>query len=188
MSFQETGREERLWRDVARDSKEEAFADWSIPGPRTTSWCVRYINRRNGGPSDHHRWWVSNSGLQPDSWGVQEHETLMKIVDKLGRFDGLDVTNLAGAELIFLRLQLIEYFYSEKGPGGGKGGGKAKDKRSDDGSYKAEAAVFTGMHREYGDVMVAPDLLDYVSREVEKDASVMKQVRKAREERAAANK
>lgn len=93
LSFQETGREERLWRDVARDSKEEAFADWSIPEPRTTSWCVRYINRRNGGPSDHNRWWVSNNGLQPDSWGVQEHETLMKIVDKLGRFDGLDVTD-----------------------------------------------------------------------------------------------
>jgi len=36
--------------------------------------------------------------------------------------------------------------------------------------------------------MVAPELLDYVSKEVEKDASVMKQVRKPREERAAASK
>ena len=33
--------------------------------------------------------------------------------------------------------------------------------------------------------MVAPDLMDYVSREVEQEASIMKQ---AREERAAVNK
>jgi hypothetical protein len=36
--------------------------------------------------------------------------------------------------------------------------------------------------------MVAPDLLEYVSKEVERDAAVLKQVRKAREERAAASK
>ena len=34
--------------------------------------------------------------------------------------------------------------------------------------------------------MVCPDLLDYVSKEVEREAAVMKQVRKAREERALA--
>jgi len=36
--------------------------------------------------------------------------------------------------------------------------------------------------------MVAPDLLSYVAKEVEQEVSVMKQVRKAREERAAASK
>ena len=36
--------------------------------------------------------------------------------------------------------------------------------------------------------MVAPNLLEYVAKEVEGEASVMKQVRKAREERAAASK
>ena len=131
---------------------------------------------------------MQNNGLQQDSWGVQEHDNLSKIIDRLGRYDGLDLANIAGAELIFRRLQLIEYFYSEKGPGGGKGSGKGekKDKKSDDGNYKAEAAVFAGSHREFGDTMVAPELLDYVSKEIEKDASVMKQVRKAREERQAA--
>ena len=34
-----------------------------------------------------------------------------------------------------------------------------------------------------GEAMIAPSLLDYVAKEVERDASVMKQVRKAREER-----
>ena len=89
--------------------------------------------------------------------------------------------------MIFRRLQLIEYFYSEKGPGGGKGTSRGKDKK-EEGSYKAEAAVFAGSHREFGDTMVAPELMEYVSKEIEKDASVMKQVRKAREERQAASK
>ena len=83
---------------------------------------------------------------------------------------------------------MIEYFYSEKGPGGGKGSGKAKDKKAEDGSYKSEAAIFSGTHREFGDTMIAPDLLEYVSKEVERDAAILKQVRKAREERAAASK
>ena len=48
--------------------------------------------------------------------------------------------------------------------------------------------MFAGSHREFGDTMVAPELLDYVSKEIEKDASVMKQVRKAREERQAVAK
>ncbi|CAL1154417.1 unnamed protein product [Cladocopium goreaui] len=151
LTFAGTTREERQWRDVAKESHEEKIED---------------------------------------SWGVQEHDNLSKIIDRLGRYDGLDLANIAGAELIFRRLQLIEYFYSEKGPGGGKGSGKGekKDKKSDDGNYKAEAAVFAGSHREFGDTMVAPELLDYVSKEIEKDASVMKQVRKAREERQAAAK
>ena len=192
IDFQGLTREERLWRDVSKDSQQEDLKDWTVPGPRTASWCVKYLNRKSGGPPDHHKWWVSTNGLQADSWGVAEHENLMKIVDRLGRFDGLDLANLAGVELLFRRLQLIEYFWSEKGPGGGRGHGKgnkeSKDRKPDDLSYRAEAAVFTGTHREYGDVMISPDLLEYVSKEIEKDASIMKQVRKAREERAAASK
>ena len=188
VTFQELSRNERIWRDVAKDVHEEPFDDWGVPGPRTTRWCVQFLNRRNGGPVDHHRWWMSNLGLQSDSWGVAEHENLMKIVDKMGRYDGLDLTNLASAEMAFRRLQLIEYFYSDKGPGGGKGGGKAKEKKTDDLSYKSEAAIFSGTHREFGDTMIAPELLEYVSKEVERDAAILKQVRKAREKRAAASK
>lgn len=190
VSFQGLSRVERVWRDVAKELSQEAFEDWSVPGPRTSFWCCQFLNRRNGGPTDHHKWWVTNNNLTSEMWGVVEHENLTKMLDKLGRYDGLDLSNLAGAEMAFRRLQLIEYFYSDKGPGSGKGSGKSKekDKKSDDLSYKAEAAIFTGTHREFGDTMVCPDLLKYVSKEVERDAAVLKQVRKAREERTAAAK
>ena len=190
IKMQDQRREERTWREVSAELREEKFDDWAIPGPRTSLWCSRFLNRRNGGPLDHHRWWVSTHNLKPDSWGVAEHESLMKIVDKLGRYDGLDLSNVAGAELAFRRLQLIEYFYSERGPGSGKGTGKAKPEKGqgDETLYKMESSIFSGTHKEFGDTMVSPDLMDFVSKEVEREASIMKQVRKAREERAAASK
>lgn len=191
ISFQDVERAERQWRDVSKEVKEEPFDDWVVPGPRTSQWCIRFLNRRNGGPTDHHRWWVQNHSLKSDSWGVSEHDTLMKIIDKLGRYDGLDLSNLAGAELAFRRLQLIEFIYSERGPGGGKAAGKGDKKDKNDGMasmQQHEATIFSGSHKEFGDVMVAPLLLDYVAKEVEGEAAVLKQVRKAREERAAVNK
>lgn len=65
---------------------------------------------------DHRKWWMHTHSLRSDSWGAAEHESLLKIVEKLGRFDGLDLANVAGAEVAFRRLQLIEYYYSDRGP------------------------------------------------------------------------
>ena len=77
-ALQGVRREERQWRDVSKEIREERIEDWNVPGPRTSSWCVRFLNRRS--PSDH-RWWTQNHALKPD--GVAEHGNLMKILDKL---------------------------------------------------------------------------------------------------------
>eukprot|EP00959_Pyramimonas_sp_CCMP1952_P064301 1342829-Pyramimonas_sp.AAC.1 len=45
-----------------------------------------------------------------------------------------------------------------------------------------------GAHKEFGDLLLDPQLFDYVAKEVERDAQVMNQVRKAREERVLARK
>jgi hypothetical protein len=82
---------------------------------------------------------------------------------------------------------LVEFSYSERGPApppkteGDKKKGHGKSARI--GMYD-ESSIFMGSHKEFGDVMVCPDLLDYVTKEVEREASVMKQIRKAREERS----
>ena len=75
-------------------------------------------------------------------------------------------------------------FDSDQGPGASKGGGKGDKKKDDDTLYRLESTVFSGTHREFGDVMVCPELVEYVSKEVEREASIMKQVRKACEQRA----
>ena len=48
-----------------------------------------------------------------------------------------------------------------------------------------EAAVFTGAAKEDGRSMICPLLLERVSKQVERDAGILKQIRKAQEERRA---
>ena len=96
------------------------------------------------------------------------------------------------------RCQLIEYVQSMEleddsnakasGDGGGDGK-KAKARGRGRGrlhhAFIDESAIFTGTSREFGDAMVCPELLSHVGAEIERDANVLKQVRKAREERRA---
>ena len=48
-----------------------------------------------------------------------------------------------------------------------------------------EAAVFAGTSKDDGRMMVCPMLLTYVAAQVERDTSILKQIRKAKEERRA---
>ena len=52
IKFQGIKREERTWRNVSHELVEEVFQDWGAPGPRTSVWCVRFLNRQrsNGSP------------------------------------------------------------------------------------------------------------------------------------------
>ena len=103
IKVQDQKREERTWRDVSSELKEEKFDDWGVPGPRTSLWCARFLNRRNGGPIDHHRWWVATHQLKADSWGVAEHESLLKIVDKLGPFGGCSSSSTSTVSEVLVR-------------------------------------------------------------------------------------
>jgi len=181
-------RDKLQWRDVAGKVSEVDFKDWPIPGPRTAKWCVDFINRRGGGAIDHHRFWVSSNQLYPDMWGVQEHEAALKIMDLAGTYDGFDIPNSAGLEHLMRRAQLIEFTYSDRGPAPPTGNRSGKGGKKGSSSAFDESNIFMGQHRTHGDVMICPELLDYVSKETEREASVMKQVRKAREEREMAAK
>ena len=114
---------------------------------------------------------------------MQEHEAALKILDLAGTYDGLDIPNSAGLEHLMRRAQLIEFTYSDRSPAtptsstAGRGDKKGSTGASD------ESNIFLGQSRWHGDVMICPELLDYVSKKTEKEASVMKQAKKAREER-----
>lgn len=176
----------RQWRDVAAEFREVSFGDFAVPGPRTVRWCAEFLNRRGGGPRDHHKWWKMVNKLYDDMWGVVEHSLAMQSLEIAGCYDGLDVVNLASVELLLRKAQLVEFSYSERGPAppmpdGEKKKGKGKDSRI--GMYD-ETAIFLGSHKEFGEIMVCPDVLEYVQKEVEREAGVMKQIRNAREERS----
>eukprot|EP00959_Pyramimonas_sp_CCMP1952_P082693 1727976-Pyramimonas_sp.AAC.1 len=83
------------------------------------------------------------------------------------------------------KAQLTEYVYWMDSLGNaekGKGAGKPSVSFS---GLMDESAIFSGLNKDTGTAMVCPALLDHVSAEVQKDAAILKQVRKAKEERAA---
>eukprot|EP00959_Pyramimonas_sp_CCMP1952_P219561 4590901-Pyramimonas_sp.AAC.1 len=99
------------------------------------------------------------------------------MLEEAGCYDGLDVTNAAALEVAMRHAQLVEYVYAQDAAGSGKG----KSKQSKGGGLQDriglvdEASVFLGAHRDTGEAMLAHDLLDYAAKEMERDASVMKQ-------------
>ena len=190
-------RSRRPWREVVASLSEVPFPDWGVEGPRTTLWCCRWIDRRGGGPLDHHRFFVMIHRLNKDSWGVTMHEFGLKALETLGSYDSLDLPNVAGIEALMREVQVVEYAYAKhdsfsgssaegadaaggknkKGRGRGRGGAAGAF------GYLDEFTAFRGQ-RETGDAMVCPTLVEWVGKQVERDANILKQVRKAREERA----
>ena len=125
---------------------------------------------------EHHRWWMSNNKLQPTDFGVQEHEHGMRAFQYFGETDQLDLPNLAGLEVLMRRAQMIEYHHEKRTKAANAGDGKSG------GVTCEEASYFSGSHKLNGEVMVTPDLLAWVGKEIERDVEVTKQMRKAREE------
>ena len=128
----------------------------------------------------HHEWWKSNAGLSTTDHGVQEHETAMKASNDGLRYDQVDASNLSFMEHLLRRAQLIEHYHKEKVRAKQEGAdGKAKGQIG-----LEEQELFMGARGAAGYVMIAPALIEHVSRELERQASIDKQARKAREERA----
>ena len=58
--FNDAGeRRRRPWRDVVRLLNVVECKELPFPGPRTTEWCCKFINQRQGGALDWHRFWRS---------------------------------------------------------------------------------------------------------------------------------
>ncbi|CAK0789849.1 unnamed protein product, partial [Prorocentrum cordatum] len=165
----------REWREVVDACEEEPFGDFPVAGPRSAWWCLDFLRRRHT-PTDHHLMFKTTARLQSEQWGVQEHEQLMKYIELAGTYDQLDLSNCAFAEAIFRRAQTIEWSYHDRLREADSA--SSKDKMSPE-----EFSAFSGFSKAGDLLMVAPTLLEFVKGQVEKDAAIMKNIRKAREER-----
>lgn len=93
----------------------------------------------------------------------------------------IDGFNLACVEVMFRRMQTIEYAHSER----------ARESESPSVAGRLsleEQQIFVGLVRHAGTLMIYPSLLDHVKAEVEKEVGLQKNMRKIREEREAARK
>ena len=110
--------------------------------------------------------------------GVLEHESIMRMVHHLAEYDQLDMTNVAGVEVMLGRAQMIEHFHRERQRMEMSGG---KEKLPID---REEADIFMGATHGETSLMVRPLLVSHIAKELERQSAIDKQARKAREERA----
>ena len=177
---EDCGRSEAPLKDVVHLCSEVPV-QWGLSGPRTARWCLQYLIVEGLGLEGHHERVRQLCKVDSSAWGIQEHWQLSNVIKHSIQTDQLNCCNLLSLEVMFRRLQTIEYAYSEKA--------KETESRAVGGRLSLEEQqTFGGTTRLASTLMVCPELLEHVKSEVERDASLAKNLRKAREERELARR
>ena len=180
VSYNAMGHPERSLKEIASICVEKPMK-WQLTGPRTTRWCVVYLAVENLGFEGHHERLRQVSKADTSSWSIQEHFQVSMALRHSLLVDQVDAYNLLSVEVQFRQLQTIEFSYSEKA--------KEVESKAIGGRLSLEEqTTFGGITRQYSTLMICPELLDFVKIETEKEASLAKNLRKAREEREAARR
>jgi hypothetical protein len=169
----EEGNRYKEFREASRSSKIVAFTDWPIGGPRTTKWLMAQMVENGSTPLGHHQLWKAACKFTPSDGPAIEHEAWSKVLQVLVCYDQLDASNLGAAELISRNIQRLEE--------------KHRDRLTTaDGDETAILMGSAGGCR--GGLLVSPQLQEYIGTELQREALVSKERRKAREERALSRK
>ena len=172
VAFDEQGQRHRSWKSVCDESSEDAWEDWPVRGPRTVQWVARFIERAHRTPTNHHTTWRSLCRLQATDAGVAEHETLCRALEALGSYDQINVCNSAAAEVLVRKLQVIEE--------------KHRDRllQNTGGAVDDDVHLFLGTEAgTRGGACVCPALQGWIAEELARESAILKERRKAREER-----
>ena len=117
--------------------------------------------------------WRSNGRLQESDPWVLQHEALSNILETCACYDQIDLCANASTELICRQIQICEdtlsYKFEELA-----------------GSVSSEYRLMSGA-QERSQLCISPALKNWLAGEIAKDSSILKERRKAREERALAN-
>lgn len=160
---------------------KEVDVQWELPGPRTTKWCLNYLAVEGLGFEGHHERVRQICKVDATAWGIQEHFQVSMAIRQSLLSDQLDCCNLLSSEIQFRRLQTIEFSYAEKA--------RDLESKAVGGRLSLEEQTsFGGVTRQYSTLMICPQLLEHVKAETEREASLAKNLRKAREEREASRK
>ena len=162
------------FRSAVQDSKQSEFGDWPVAGPRAVKYVITQMLDHGGSALGHHQAWRVACKLQPTDAPAMEHEAWSKVLQTMMTYDQLDVSNLASAEMVVRALQRIEEKH------------KFKLTSTDD---AGEGALFMGSTggTRVGSI-ISPKLTEWIGTEMQKEALVAKERRKAREERALSRK
>ena len=179
------GERVRTWESVCDEVAMVEFISFGVNGPRTAMWCVRFLRRQQMHPEDYHRQWRSRHGLSGVDWGVTAHASALRAVALAGCCDQLDLPNLSVIEHLLRDGQMVEYHY--KNVEREKEDKLRRDKKVT-GPTIDESELFLGVGKSAYESMICPDLTDWIAKQLERDANILKSTRKAREERAQSRK
>jgi len=166
------GVRQRNFSEAVPELTESEWDSWPITGPRTTSWCVAFIKDQNGAPRARHARWKSDCKLKTDDSGVLDHELALRAMELAVCYDQLNISELASFELLARRAQLAEIKHKQ-----------ALVEYSVGSSGHEDEHLYLGTSETRGLLMVAPELETFVASELTKEAAVMKEKRKLREEK-----
>ncbi|CAE7559495.1 unnamed protein product, partial [Symbiodinium sp. CCMP2456] len=154
--FNALGQPERPLAEVVAASTEVEMG-WKLTGPRTTLWCLNYLAVEGLGFEAHHERLRQLCRVDSNAWGIQEHFQMSMVLRQLVLVDQVDACNCYGVELLFRRLQTIEYSHSERA--------RELEGKTVGGKLSLEEQYTFGS----------------LVRQVEKDVQLAKNMRKARE-------
>ncbi len=162
-------------RAAAQDSVNEAINDMvshedlvfpEANGPRTAEWLLRRVaTSHRGGFVQRHHQWVRDASIPSRDRSQYEHQCRSRTLDLMIQRDRLNCTNLASAEVVCRRLQLIEEVHRE----------------DPDNPDWSGANLYEGDDEQKGGALIAPSLRAHVSTEMSRSAMILKEKRKAKE-------
>jgi hypothetical protein len=163
----------RSIRNTAEITAEVPFDDWPLLGPRTSMWYVRELGKLSVDPIARHSTWKHENGLKDDQRVCTSHEMLAEILELAVCVDQLDVSNLSCFEILLRHTQMIE----------------AEVKKSAESKKEYDVSeYYLGRTRRTGGALVCPDLVKWVAERAGADSNILKEQRKAAEERRLAKK
>ena len=125
----------------------------------------------SGTPISWHTKWFHECKLGSGHASVVAHESACRTLHVLVCFDQIDASNSAAAEIIARQIQLIEEKHRDLG------------NKTGEASVSFDAHLYMGTSTARGGLCVSPDLQEWIAEELKKESAVLKERRKAREER-----
>lgn len=168
VKFDASGRRFRDFADCLAVSNEEEFDDWPLDGPRTFREYVDLIRRRAGTPSGYHTKWLIETQLEKRSSEALTHEIGMGVIELGYTVDQINGSNLAAFELLGRWMQMLEHAVAQN----------AKKPQM------TSTGHFLGTQSRSGVGGLTSTLAKHVAGRAAEEASVLKEQRKASEERA----
>ena len=167
--YEATGNRFRIFRDVVSLSSTITWPDWPILGPCTVQWCLTFMRDKSGSPTAWHSFWRNTGNIDDSSHLCMIHESMCRVLETACCYDQLDTANLASFELVCRQIQTTEE--------------RLKEKFTTGQDASVDLFLMSGSSSR-ASLCICPALSAWVATEAAKDTAVLKERRKAREERA----